>query len=127
MNTFIPPIFANWTELTHSLPHLMGFVFVLVVLALMWALLELTGSAFRMGAKRSQTLKCKTPLSPTPEASSARTGDTAEAELEAVIVISATVAALLGQGRHRLVSIKSPTLDWSREGRRQHILSHKLH
>lgn len=118
-------ILATLHDFSDALVHLAGFVFVLFVLCLLWMLLEATGAFFRARDKR---VAAAARLTPTPAAPAA-TPTPVQQELpeEDLVLIASAVTMLLGQRAHRIVSIRNSGLDWSREGRRQHLASHRVH
>ena len=121
-------ILAN--AFTDSLEHIVGFLSVLVTLTILWLITASMGRYFAGADKRSsaRTVKAaeaaaeaKISTAPTAAASS----DEKSVSDEMIAAISAAAYVLLG-GRHRIVSIRSASTDWSREGRRQHFASHKI-
>ena len=116
-------VLATLNDFSDALEHLAGFVFVLFVLCLLWMLLEAVGALFRRRDRRvaaAALASVVTSPSVTPVPNEQELGE------DELIVIAATVAMLLGRRTHRIVSIRSSGLDWSREGRRQHLHSHKV-
>ena len=97
-----------------SLEHILGFLVVLVVLTLLWALTAVIGRYF---IGREAVL----PAAPVGPAA-VEEGPTDEE----VAAISAAVMTVMGH-RSRIVSIRSGgAKDWSREGRREHFASHRI-
>ena len=104
-----------------SLVHLAGFVFVLFVLSLLWLVVELIGSYFKK-AEQKKAAQTVAQVSSAPA-----TVGSDELPEEDLVIIAATAALLLGHKPHRLVSIRTSSMDWGREGRRQLLQSHGVH
>ncbi|MEQ9825458.1 MAG: OadG family protein [Puniceicoccaceae bacterium] len=115
-------ILATLHDFSDALIHLAGFVFVLFVLSLLWVLLEAVGAFFRARDKRPVMAVASAPAAVTSVPASSDQG----IPEEEVVVIASAVAMLLGKRAHRIVSIRSSGLDWSREGRRQLLQSHRV-
>ena len=110
---------ATLHGLLESFEHITGFLFVMFVLTLLWLVVAVIGTLFKKGENRNATKVASTsvPFAPAPLA------DPNEVPEEDLVIIAATAVLLLGK-RSRLVSIKPANLDWGREGRRQHVMSH---
>ncbi|MFO7725683.1 MAG: OadG family transporter subunit [Oceanipulchritudo sp.] len=103
----------------NSLEHVMGFFLVLFALLLLWAITLLIGQVFKSYAAPAVA-------TPAPESSPGSAPGNGEGPSEEeVAAIAATVVSLMGR-RSRIVSIRSTTKDWHREGRREHFASHKI-
>lgn len=98
-----------------SLEHMLGFFLVLSALLLLWGLTSLIGKIFAKSSHVRGQEELAAAVNAEPE------GITEEE----VIAVTACIASLMGQ-RSRIVSIRSATADWSREGRREHFASHKI-
>ena len=110
---------ATLQDVLKSFEHITGFLFVMFVLTLLWQVIAVVGWLFKKAEKQkaAKTTLSQPPFAPAPLA------DPNEVPEEDLVVIAATAALLLGR-RSRLVSIKPASLDWGREGRRQHVMSH---
>lgn len=115
-------VLATLHDFSDALIHLAGFVFVLFVLCLLWMLLEAVGAFFRARDKRPVPAVASAPAAVTAVPANPEQG----MPEEELVVIASTVAMLLGKRAHRIVSIRSSGLDWSREGRRQLLQSHRV-
>lgn len=111
-----------------AMEHMTGFIIVLMTLSILWGLTALMGKvAIYLEKRRLQ----QAPAAPAVGATAvAATPTTVSAALdgptdEEVAIIAATVSMML-TGRHRIVSIRPGSSDWSREGRRQIFSSHKI-
>ena len=105
--------------LLESFEHITGFLFVMFVLALLWLIVAVIGTLFKKGEERNAN-KATTPAVPFAPAPLVDPNEVSEEDL---VVIAATAVMMLGK-RSRLISIKPSNLDWGREGRRQHVMSH---
>lgn len=114
---------ASLQSFSDSLVHLAGFLFVVFVLSLLWLVVELFGRYFRGVDQRAVNKAAAAVAVPVPAAAV----NPDELPEEDLVIIAATAALLLGRKPHRLVSIRTSSLDWSREGRRQHLQSHRVH
>lgn len=117
-----------------------GFLFVLIVLALLAAVTSTVGaffikSAARDAAKAAEASKKAAEASaqpgavPTsqPSASSTATTETSEGDDPAILaVVAAAVHTVLGDRAHRVVSVRSAGPGWAQEGRRQIFSSHRV-
>lgn len=110
---------ATLQKLMDSFEHVIGFLFVMFVLTLLWLVIAVIGTFFQKGKMRKdkKAASAQAPFAPAPLI------DPNEVPEEDLVIIAATAALMLGR-RSRLVSIKPASLDWSREGRRQHVMSH---
>lgn len=113
---------ASINGFMESLPHISGFLFVVFVLTILWIAIAGLGTVFvRLDNKKTANLNAaKVNEAVVPSAS------TDEVPEEDIVIIASTVAMLLGQKRHRLVSIRHAGTGWGQEGRRQHVMSHKI-
>jgi len=116
-------IVANLHSFIGSLVHIAGFAFVLFVLSLLWMVIEGVGSFFRSRDGKQSKETAKSSPTVVPVMTYPPSDGLPEEEL---VVIASAVALMLGQRKHRLVSIRSSGTDWSREGRRQLLQSHKI-
>ncbi len=106
---------------SEAVMHLSGFLFVLAVLSVLWLVIEAIGTYFqrlenKKKASEQQANKCTSPEQ------AAMNGNEMDEELLAVIASAVTL--LLDTQQHRLISIQSNGMQWSREGRRAHQYSH---
>jgi Na+-transporting methylmalonyl-CoA/oxaloacetate decarboxylase gamma subunit len=104
---------AEVSPFVDSLQHIIGFLVVLFVLAILWAVTALLGIYFQRLAPVKATA---------PPASG---GGSDEPSEEEVVAITAAISMLMGR-RSRIVSLGSAKKDWSQEGRREHMASHKI-
>jgi Na+-transporting methylmalonyl-CoA/oxaloacetate decarboxylase gamma subunit len=102
------------TTLIDNLHHLTGFLIVLLILTALWAVTAIIGSIFRAQAARKPQVHGLDVF-----AEPKKLAD------EEVIAVTAAVVALLGENS-RIVSIKSGSVEWSREGLRDHFASHRV-
>lgn len=124
MTTFI---LAN--AFTDSLEHIVGFLSVLVTLTILWLITASMGRYFAGADKRSIAKAAKAAEDTKTASASAApaavdTGNKSVSD-DMIAAISAAAYIMLGS-KHRIVSIRSASTDWSREGRRQHFASHKI-
>lgn len=107
---------------------LVGFSFVVLVLALLALVTTAMGSLFNKQSVRSAEKAVKvaataakiTPVTPAEEA-------TSEADSAVIAaVIAAAVHTVIGDRPHRVVSIRSTGPGWAQEGRRQIFSSHRV-
>lgn len=117
-------IIASINTMLESLQHLTGFLFVVFVLTILWIVIACIGMIFKRIEKQSVS---GNPPFTSASALQVSQGNTDEIPEEDLVLIVTTVAMLLGKKPHRLVSIRSTNFDWSREGRRQHVMSHTTH
>jgi hypothetical protein len=104
---------AEISPFVDSLQHIIGFLVVVFVLAVLWGVTALLGMYFK---------KLTPANAGTPPPSSGGFDQPSEEE---VVAITAAVRMLMGR-RSRIVSLGSAKKDWSREGRREHMASHKI-
>jgi hypothetical protein len=83
----------------------------------------ISGAIFARLNNRKKKAAVAPAQSPAPSATHTTSDELPEEDL---VLIAAAVSLMLGHRPHRLVSIRPPAMDWSREGRRQHLMSHKL-
>ena len=121
-----------------ALEHLLGFLVVVVALAGLWGLTSLNSLLIT----RLKTA----PATPPPKNNEERPPETKkkpeipdeafvaaaaiatlehERDTEALVVIAATVASMLGE-KHRIVSIRPRASNWGQQGRREIHASHRL-
>lgn len=111
---------------------IVGFLFVLIVLALLAAVTSTIGAFFikqaaRDAAKAAEAAqkaaqnKAAAPRTASP-AESAEGGD----DPAALAVIAAAVHSVVGDRPHRVVSVRSAGPGWAQEGRRQIFSSHRV-
>jgi sodium pump decarboxylase gamma subunit len=102
---------------------LLGFVMVLLVLAILWGICALLGTFFK---KRPSAKPRSASAIPKMQGTAAAMEDTGE-DARIVAVVSAAVYATLGT-HHKIISIR-PSGDrqaWSAEGRRSIFQSHHI-
>jgi len=116
-------IIASIQDFTGALVHLAGFLFVLFVLSLLWLIVEAVGAYFRKCVKPKAA---PAPIAPAAIVPGMTASNSDELPEEDLVIIASTVAMLLGNKAHRLVSIRSSSMDWGREGRRQLLQSHRI-
>ena len=115
---------------------LVGFLFVMVVLAVLAAITATIGALFSRQAAKSarQALALAQQKSETPEpatATEAKPVDSTSAETDASLdphllaVIAAAVHTVVGARPHRVISIVPRGPGWAQEGRRQIFSSHR--
>lgn len=116
-----------------------GFMFVLIVLAVLCALTFLMGAWFTRQAANSaakaavaaqaaaEAASAGAPVSATgfAPAASSRAGDDQD-DPALIAVIAAAVHTVIGNRPHRVVSIRSAGPGWAQEGRRQIFSSHRV-
>lgn len=108
---------AEKASLADALPHLLGFLVVLVTLATLWAICAITGKVI------TSTLP-PAPVAPvTTAAPKQRANDSIPPEI--LVVIAAAVNASVGRPR-RIVSVQPHNPVWSQAGRQQIHSSHNL-
>ncbi len=112
----ITAVAAEKATVSDALPHVMGFVIVVVTLAILWALCASTGVIL-------QKLLPPTPVAQ-PAAAKTRAADDALPP-ETLVVIAAAVAAVTGKPR-RIVSVQPHNPAWSQAGRQQIQSSHNI-
>jgi Na+-transporting methylmalonyl-CoA/oxaloacetate decarboxylase gamma subunit len=103
-----------------SLQHILGFILVVLVLLTLWGLTVLIGRIF-IRFEAASAPKAAAPEKNAPAAAVESEG----MPEEEIAAIAAVVSLFMGR-RSRIVSIRSTTKDWSREGRREHFASHRL-
>jgi len=112
-----------------------GFLFVIFVLALLASVTSGLGMLFARGAK-AEAAKARKAAEAAgekdfPAAESPDAGATAEAAAPAgdpafLAVVAAAVHTVYGDRPHRLVSVRSAGSGWAQEGRRQIFSSHRV-
>ncbi|QYY35751.1 OadG family transporter subunit [Ruficoccus sp. ZRK36] len=109
-------------EFEDSLHILLGFVFVIVVLAILAGVTQIVGLFFRM---KKEAPKPAAAAAPAPAAASAA-APAGGVSPEVVAVIAAAVHTTL-ERPHRILSIRSASdRYWAAEGRREIFRSHKV-
>jgi Na+-transporting methylmalonyl-CoA/oxaloacetate decarboxylase gamma subunit len=118
-----------------------GFLFVLIVLALLAAVTSTIGaffikSAARDAAKAAEAAQkaaeaiSKSPRSSAggePTATSAPSSTPTDEEDPAILaVVAAAIHTVMGDRAHRVVSVRSTGPGWAQEGRRQIFSSHRV-
>ena len=107
---------ADKATVSDALPHVMGFVVVVVTLAILWALCASTGVI----------LQKLLPPTPVAQPAAARTQAAADSvSPETLVVIAAAVTAVTGKSR-RIVSVQPHNPAWSQAGRQQIHSSHNI-
>lgn len=114
---------ASINALLESLQHISGFFFVLFVLTTLWLVIAILGSVFKRLEKRASNRKMSEAATTTPVVAGTSSDEVPDEDL---VLIATTVAMLLGQKPYRLISIRTTGLGWGQEGRRQHVMSHKI-
>lgn len=107
---------AEKVPVSDALPYLMGFVVVVVTLAILWGLCASTGLI----------LQKVMPPAPVAQPTAARSqvgNDSVPPEV--LVVIAAAVTAAVGKPR-RIVSVQPHNPAWSQAGRQQIHSSHNL-
>lgn len=114
---------------TDSLEHIVGFLSVLVTLTILWLITASMGRYFASADKRSSAKAAQAAAASAPAIANTPSAEAVGADKSVsdamIAAISAAAYVLLGS-KHRIVSIRSASTDWSREGRRQHFASHKI-
>ena len=100
-----------------ALPHLMGFVVVLVTLTVLWGVCALIGTILQKVAPPATGILTK--------AVPAKAPDDGAITRETLVVIAAAVAAVTGKPR-RIISIQPHHPAWSQAGRQEILSSHKV-
>ena len=98
-----------------------GFFFVLFVLMLLFIVTSIMGRFFARAAAKDQSVGANA----TQEIDTS-SFTTEENDPHLIAVIAAAVHCVLGEGSHRIVSIRSANSSWAKEGRRQIFSSHQL-
>jgi Na+-transporting methylmalonyl-CoA/oxaloacetate decarboxylase gamma subunit len=112
---------------------IVGFLLVVVVLALLAAITSAIGAFFSSQAARSAAHAAQAAAEKTPSPAGASATPVAEAA-ESVFenspaffaLIAAAVHSVAGDRAHRIVSISSSSEGWAQEGRRQIFSSHRV-
>jgi Na+-transporting methylmalonyl-CoA/oxaloacetate decarboxylase gamma subunit len=97
-----------------ALPHLMGFVVVLVTLTVLWGLCLLIGAILQKVAAHAR-----------PKTIAANASADDSISRETLVVIAAAVAAVTGKPR-RIISIQPHHPAWGQAGRQEVLSSHKV-
>ena len=106
-----------------------GFIFVLVVLALLAMVTAAIGAIFirfdaKAEAKAAVAAAAAAALAPAPTADPEAVDYEEDPAL--VAVIAAAVHSVIGDRAHRIVSIRPGGPGWAQEGRRQIFSSHRV-
>lgn len=132
MNTFSLIIAAAETRVVDSLKVeavpivLLGFLFVIFVLSLLSAVTGIMGFLFARRAAiaaEEHAARAEAEASSPTASASAKAESTMEDDPVIQAVIAAAIHSVIGNGRSRIVSIRSS--GWAQEGRRQ-IFSSRL-
>ena len=100
-----------------ALPHLLGFVVVLVTLVVLWGICLLIGAILQ---------KVMPPAAVTPPKTvPAKALEDGSIAPETLVVIAAAVAAVTGKPR-RIISLQPHHPAWSQAGRQEILSSHKV-
>lgn len=111
---------AEKTTIADALPHLAGFLVVLVTLAVLWGICAITGKVISSSFPQQEPpAKPAKPSAPPAEASE----DAISPEILAVI--AAAVHATVGP-RRRIVSVHRHNPAWNQAGRQQILQSHQI-
>jgi Na+-transporting methylmalonyl-CoA/oxaloacetate decarboxylase gamma subunit len=109
-----------------------GFIFVMVVLALLAMVTSTLGSIFirfdaKVAAKSAALAKAVVPAPPQGVVSSA-VSDESELDEDPVLyaVVAAAVHTVIGDRAHRIVTIRPGGPGWAQEGRRAIFSSHRV-
>jgi sodium pump decarboxylase gamma subunit len=108
---------------------IVGFLLVVVVLAMLAAITAGIGSFFTGFAKRAtaRAESAKASAAAATAATSAAEESAAEEDPVLIAVIAAAVHMITGDRAHRIVSIRSSSSEgWAQEGRRQIFSSHRI-
>jgi Na+-transporting methylmalonyl-CoA/oxaloacetate decarboxylase gamma subunit len=110
------------TSVLDALPHLAGMLMVMVALAILWGVCELTARVVRMLAPDTAP-----PADPKPATTAKPAGHFTEQAVppEIIAVIAAAVATVTGP-THRIVSIKRQSTTWEKVGRQSILTSHRI-
>lgn len=105
-----------------ALPYLFGMFMVLVTLTMLWGVCALTAGIVKWLVPEAIPVPAKAaadrtaaPASPQPEGIAP----------EIIAVIAAAVATSAGPS-HRIISIRPPSVTWSKAGRQSVLSSHKI-
>lgn len=116
---------------------IVGFLFVMIVLALLAAITSAIGAVFikqaaREAAKAAEAAQKAAESSQTAPAQAFPVSDTVpndadEGDDPAILaVVAAAVHTVIGDRPHRVVSVRSTGPGWAQEGRRQIFSSHRV-
>lgn len=112
------PTIASLENVINSFHYLVGFFLVIATLAAMWGLCSLIGLYFRGQDKGAA------PLS-SPDEAPRPAGELPLPDHVLLAVIAAAADSVV-RAPVRVVSIRTTSTDWSREGRRQIFGSHRV-
>jgi Na+-transporting methylmalonyl-CoA/oxaloacetate decarboxylase gamma subunit len=117
---------------------IVGFLFVVIVLALLAAVTSAIGAFFIKSAARDAAKAAKAAekaanasaqrsVTPSPSTDSGTGEPSATGDDPALLaVIAAAVHTMMGDRAHRVVSVRSAGPGWAQEGRRQIFSSHRV-
>jgi hypothetical protein len=112
-----------------------GFLFVMLVLAALSAVTTILGVCFmrqaaadlaKVAAAAERTAAQLSPAALAPAAVVPHAAPDADEEPVVIAVIAAAVHAVIGERAHHIVSIRPATGGWAQEGRRQIFSSHRV-
>ncbi len=135
-------LYTTLAQVSVAAPHeapstasvvIVGFMFVMIVLALLAAITSAIGAFFikqaaREAAKAAEAAQKAAEASPaTSEAAPAPAATSADGEDPAILaVVAAAVHSVIGDRAHRVVSVRTTGPGWAQEGRRQIFSSHRV-
>lgn len=114
---------------------IVGFLFVMVVLALLAAVTSSIGAFFIKQAARetakalkaAEALKAAAKTAEAGSQSTAASSSMSDGDDAAILaVVAAAVHTVIGDRAHRVVSVRSAGPGWAQEGRRQIFSSHRV-
>ncbi len=120
------------SELLNAMGTLItGFLFVIIVLAMLSLITALLGKVFKMTQYKGGSEPEGNPSAhPAPAAQAAPAAQpvsaTGQDEDELAAVVAAAIHTMMEGKPHRIVSIKSSQPGWAEEGRRQIFSSHRV-
>jgi Na+-transporting methylmalonyl-CoA/oxaloacetate decarboxylase gamma subunit len=117
----LPPILAATSVETFwsAMPHLTGMLMVMITLAVLWGVCELTAFlVHRFMPAAAALAPAAAPAADQPHVAGAIPPAT-------VAVIAAAVDAILGKD-HKIISIKSQDSTWEKAGRQSVLTSHRI-
>ena len=108
-----------------------GFIFVMVVLALLALVTAAIGAIFirfdaKADAKAAAAAAAAAALAPPAPTADPEALDFEEEDPALVAVIAAAVHSVIGDRAHRIVSIRPGGPGWAQEGRREIFSSHRV-
>ncbi|MFP4203085.1 MAG: OadG family protein [Opitutales bacterium] len=107
---------------------LVGFLFVIIVLAMLALVTAGIGAFFSGYAARESRKAAEGAVTAETEAPAADAGGEGidVKDPEVLAVIAAAVHTVFAERPHRVVTVRTPSLGWAEEGRRQIFSSHRL-